>query len=1099
MRADPEADREPGGFAAWFIRNSIAANLLMFAIVVAGLLTLGGGYSRTEVFPEIKPNVVTVQAFYRGATPEEVEQGVCQRIEEAIAGVTGIDKITATASEGSGMVVAETLADADLEQVYSDIKNRVDAITTFPDEVERPIVSRLVVRKEIVNVAIYGDVDERTLKRTGERARDQLAALPGISQVELSSVRPYEISIEVSEEALRRFRMTFDEVASAVRRSSLDLPAGSIKAASGQTLLRAKGQAYDRSDFEKLVLRTDQNGARITLGQVARIVDGFEDVDLISRFDGKPAVLLKVFRVGDQDALKITDQVHQWVAGQGKNLLPTDAMRMTTWRDESVILKGRIDLLLRNAAQGGVIVLLLLSLFLQLRLALWVALGIPISFLGALALVPSLDISLNMISLFAFLLVLGIVVDDAIVVGENIFLHRKKTRSPLAAALRGSREVRVPVLASVLTTMAAFLPMLFFVPGADAQIWRVIPLIVIPVLLFSLIESQLVLPAHLAHLSIPAEERRPWIGARVLGAVQSAFQGAMLWFVDRVYRPTVGFCLRWRYLTLASASALLLLMAGLAASGHPRFIFFPQVDGDNVVVSLTMPQGTPVETTSALIRRIERAAEDARDEFDALHPGRPSVVQHMLATVGSRPYATEQARNGGQRDAQFDSGSHLGELNIQLAPSEDREIASDAFMSRVREKVGVIPDAVELTFTTSLFSTGKDVDVELKHRDMDVLRAAAKDLELELRRRPDVKDVTDSFRLGKRELELRIKERAEILGLSQADLARQVRQAFYGEEAQRIQRGRDDVKVMVRYPASGRRSVADLENMRIRTPDGEAVPFGEVAEVLPGRAYSTITRVDRERVVRVSGEIDESDPSASPEAVNRELRESVLPALVAKYDGLSWSFEGDQKKKMDLLQSLAVGFCFSLFLIYALMAIPLRSYLQPFIIMTAIPFGIGGAILGHIIMGYDLSILSMFGAVALAGVVVNDNIVLVDWINHRQQEHDSLVEAVSSAGAARFRPIMLTSLTTFGGLTPLLLERSLQARFLVPMAVSLGFGVLFATAVSLVLAPSVYLVLDDLKRAVGALLRWLYGGREDATAEDMAPSAVRSPAAPQRS
>ena len=1075
---DPEADREPGGFAAWFARNSVAANLLALAILVAGILTLAGGFARTEVFPEIKPNVVTVQAVYPGATPAEVEQGVCQRIEEAIAGVTGIDKITATANEGAGMVVAETLASADLEQVYSDIKNRVDAITTFPADIEQPIVSRLVVRKEVINVAIFGDADEATLKHIGERARDQLTELPGISQVELDSVRPYEVAVEVSEAALRRYRLTFDEVAQAVRKSSLDLPAGAIKAEGGQTLLRVQGQAYRGAEFERLVLRTDPDGARITLGQVATVKDGFEDVDLESRFDGKPAVLLKVFRVGDQDALLITAAVHDWIAGAGKALLPTAALEMATWRDESVILKGRINLLLKNAAQGGIIVLLLLTLFLQLRLALWVALGIPISFLGALALAPVFDVSLNMISLFAFLLVLGIVVDDAIVVGENVFMHRQRTRSPLAAALRGSREVRVPVLASVLTTIAAFMPMLLFVPGADAQVWRVIPCIVIPVLVFSLIESQLVLPAHLAHIPIPAPGHRPWLGARLLAAVQNAFQGALFWFVDHVYQPVAGFCLRWRYLTIASGIAILVLIFGLVRTGHPRFIFFPQVDGDNVVVSLTMPQGTPVQTTGALIKRIENAAQQVRQEVDQeLGLAGKSIVQHMLATVGNQPYSAEQARNGGQRDAQFASGSHLGEINIQLQAAEERPIGSDAFMTRLRQKVGIIADAVELTYTTSLFTTGKDVDVELKHQDIDTLRTAAGELKRELLRRPDVKDVSDSFRLGKQELKLHIKPMAEILGLSQQDLARQVRQAFYGDEAQRIQRGRDDIKVMVRYPEAERRSLADLEGMRIRTPQGDEVPFHEVASVTPGRAYSTITRVDRQRVVRVSGEVDENDPTASPEAINKELKDSILPALTARYAGLSWSFEGDQKKKSDLFASLMVGFVFALFLIYALMAIPLKSYAQPFIIMSAIPFGVGGAILGHMITGHDLSILSMFGIIALAGVVVNDNIVLVDWINQRREAHDSLLDAVRTAGAARFRPIMLTSLTTFGGLTPLLLEKSLQARFLVPMAVSLGFGVMFATAISLLIVPSVYMVLDDLKRNSMALLRWLYGGK----------------------
>ncbi len=1073
---DPEADAEPGGLFAWFTRNGIAANLLAFAFVVGGLLTLFGGRIRTEVFPEIKPNVVTVQIVYPGATPAEVEQGAITRIEEAVAGVTGVDKVTANAGEGSGIVVIEALNDADIVQVYNDVKNRVDAITTFPDEVEEPVIAQLVVRKEVINVAIYGDTSERALKELGERVREQLTALPQISQVELSSVRPYELAIEVSETALRRHGLTFDAVAQAVRRSSLDLPAGAIKAESGQTLLRVQGQAYRGDEFAALVLLSMPDGTRVTLGQVANVVDGFADDDLASRFDGKPATLLKVFRIGDQDALAITGAVRDWVAGQGRALLP-HGVAMTTWRDESVILRGRISLLLWNALQGGCIVLLLLALFLQLRLALWVAFGIPVAFLGALMLAPFLGVSLNLISLFAFLLVLGIVVDDAIVVGDSVMLQRERTGSALAAALRGSREVRAPVFASVMTTVAAFLPM-FNVPGADAQVWRVIPSIVIPVLLFSLLESQMVLPAHLAHIAIHAPRPNRFTAPFVW--IQGGFQRGLQWFIDDVYQPFAERCLRWRYLTIATAIALLLLLFGAAAAGHPRFVFFPQVDGDNVVVSLTMPQGTPIETTSGLMRRIERAAATVRAEIDreqGYAGSARSIVQHMLATVGGQPFATEQARNGGQRDALGSSGSHLAELNVQLLPSEERQIGSDVFQSRLRAAVGLIPDAVELAYTSAFFTTGKDVDVQLSHDDIEVLRTAAAQLKLELLRRPDIKDIADTFRLGKEELELHIDPRAEMLGLTQQDLARQVRQAFFGEEAQRIQRGRDDIKVMVRYPEQDRRSLADLDNLRIRTPAGAEVPFGEVATANFGRAFSSITRVDQKRTVRVSGEIDESDPNAKPEAINRQLREQVLPALVARFPGLGWSFEGDQKKKSELLVSLGIGFLFALFLIYALMAIPLKSYSQPVLIMTAIPFGIGGAILGHLITGLDLSIMSMFGCIALAGVVVNDNIVLVDAINQRRETSGTLIEAVRDAGARRFRPILLTSLTTFGGLAPLLLEKSVQAKFLVPMAVSLAFGVVFATAVSLLIVPSIYIVLDDLRRG----WVWLYGGKRTDT------------------
>ncbi|MBX3463245.1 MAG: efflux RND transporter permease subunit [Planctomycetes bacterium] len=1071
MHDDPSlpAD-ERRGFFAWFVQNHVAATLVALSFVVAGITALLTGRVRREVFPEIAPNIVTVQVVYPGAAPAEVEQGVCLRIEEAVEGVTGVDKVSSSANEGVGLVVVETLQDADIDRVLDDVRNRVDSITNFPAQIEKPIVSRLVVRKEVINVSIYGDADEAVLKRLAEAAREELGALAEVSQVELSAVRPYEISIELGEAEMRRHGLTFDDVALAVRRGSLDLSAGAIKADDGQTLLRVQGQAYRGEEFAELVLLTRPDGTRVRLGDVARVVDGFADDDLMARFDGKPAALVKVFRVGEQDAIAITEAVRRWVDAAAPRLLPP-GVRMTTWRDESVILKGRIELLGRNAMQGLLLVFVILALFLELRVALWVAVGIPVAFLGATALMPTFGVSINMISLFAFLLVLGIVVDDAIVVGENIVRHRRNGASPTLASLRGSREVRAPVFAAVATTVAAFLPMLLSVPGADAQVWRVIPSIVLPVLAISLIESQLCLPAHLGMLRADAADRRRGAVVRAFTALQRGFQRALDAFVRRVYQPSLELCLRWRYATIATAIAVLMLTFASTAAGFPRFVFFPNVDGDNIVVSLTLPQGTPLEVTAAALARIEAAAQTVCAEVDAERPAEAPVLQHMLATVGAQPYAVEQARNGGQRDAQFQSGSHLAELNVQLQSSERREIASTTILSRLRERIGAIPDAVDLQFTTSFFSTGKDIDVELYHADMDRLRAAVRDLELELRSMPDVKDVSNSFRLGKPQLELAIRASAEPLGLDQRALAQQVRQAFYGEEAQRVQRGRDDVKVMVRYPESDRRSLRDLDAMRIRTPDGDEVPLQEVATARTGHAFSSIQRVNRKRVLRVSGEVDEDDPDASAEAINTRLRTTVLPALVDRHPGLTWAFEGDQKKKNELLLSLAGGFAVALFAIYALMAIPLRSFLQPLLIMTAIPFGIAGAIGGHMLTGYDLSILSLFGAIALAGVVVNDNIVLVDWVNQRRDAHDTLLDAVRTAGAARFRPILLTSLTTFGGLTPLLLERSVQARFLVPMGISLGFGVMFATLISLVLVPALYLALDDGKRAAAAVWR----------------------------
>ena len=1070
------AGEEGRGVFAWFAQNHVAATLVALCIAVAGIAALVTGRVRREVFPEMTPNVVMIQVPYPGASPEEVAQSICLRIEDAVEGVTGVDKVTSTASEGLGLVVVEALQEASMSQVLNDIENQVNAITTFPGDSEEPIVSRQVVRREVINVSVHGDADEVTLKRLAQQARDALTALPEISQADLAAVRPYEIGIELAEAALRRHGLTFDAVAEAVRKSSLDLPAGSIKSSSGQTNLRVTGQAYRGEQFADIALLSRGDGSRVLLRDVAEIVDGFAETDTSARFDGEPAALIQVFRVGDQDAITITSAVKDWVAGPGRRLLPP-GVEMTTWRDESLFLQGRINLLLRNGLQGLALVLLILALFLQLRMALFVAVGIPIGFLGAVALMPSLDVSVNMITLFAFLLVLGIVVDDAIVVGENIVRHRKPGVHPVLASIRGAREVRTPVFASIATTIAAFSPMLFAVPGADAQIWRVIPAIVIPVLILSLIEAQLCLPSHLSLMKLDSPDKRQWLGARMLGFLQARVDAGLAWFIRAIYQPVLGTCLRWRYATIAGAVVLMLVAVAGAVAGYPRFVFFPTVEGDNVVVSLTLQQGTPAAVTRAHLARLELAAREVCAEVDAETGGDEPVLEHMMATIGSQPYAKVMAHNEGDTSSQFQSGSHLAELNVQLLPSERREYPSDAILTRIRERAGDIPEAVELTFTTSMLSTGKDVDVELYHGDGDTLQRATAELLRELGAMPEIKDVSSSFRLGKPELDLDIKPAAENLGLTRRDLARQVRQAFYGEEAQRVQRGRDDVKVMVRYPEAGRRSLADLRELRIRTPAGDEVPFDDVAVLAYGRSNSTVTRVNGMRTLRIGGEIDETDPDAKPEAINARLRETVLPALRDRHPGLSWGFEGDQKKKTDLLISLGGGYLIALFIIYALMAIPLRSFLQPILIMTAIPFGIIGAIGGHLLAGYDLSILSMFGLVALSGVVVNDNIVLVDWINRRRKHHDTVIEAVRSAGTRRFRPILLTSLTTFGGLMPLLLERSVQARFLVPMGISLAFGVLFATAISLVLVPALYLVLEDVRRLLQrgwAGLRWVY-------------------------
>jgi len=1065
--------REPStdqGIIAWFTRNTVAANLMMGLIVVSGLLVLP--IVKKEVFPELTVAVVAASVAYPGASPNEVEESICQRIEEAVQGLTGVKRVTSTASENVGAVSIEAISGFDVSQLLADVKNRVDAIDTFPEEAEKPIVQQVLIQKQVINVAISGDTDERSLKELGQEVRDDLARLPQITQVELTNVRPYELSIEVSEDQLRRYGLTFQQVANAVRQSSLDLPGGTIKSAAGEIQLRTKGQAYVGAEFEQLVLLTRRDGSRVTLGDVATVVDGFADTDLSSRFDGKPAVLVQVFRVGDQSVLEVAAAVSDYVAS-AQPRLPT-GITLTTWRDQTKLLESRMSLLLRNAATGLLLVFLVLALFLRFKLAVWVSLGIPVSFLGAIALMPTFDVSVNMVSLFAFIVVLGIVVDDAIVVGENVYKHLRQGMAGIDAAIIGSRQVAVPVTFGVMTTVAAFSPMLN-VDSDSAELWRQIPLIVIPCLLFSLLESKLILPAHLSHQRPPGEEPPPRGLSRLVAPVGSLWQklqwpfnNGLEWFVAHVYQPTLEFATRWRYPTWAAGIATLTITTGLLAAGWIHFDFFPTVEGDNIVGSVTMPEGTAVESTTRAVRRLEVAALDLKHEIDSENPGQPSAFEHVLTSIGDQPYKVETAMSQGKAGASA-AGSNRGEVNIQLAPSEDRTLSSDEILRRWRQKVVAIPGAVELSFTSSLITSGADIDILLSAEDTDELRRAADALKQQLATYSGTLNIADSLRAGKVEVILSIKPSAEALGLTLSDLARQVRQAFYGEEAQRIQRGRDEVRVMVRYPQEHRLSLGDLERMLVRTPAGDEVPLSAVANLEEGRGYATIKRTDMARSVNVTADVDASKSNTNQ--IVADIETTFVPDLKRRFPGVTMSFEGDSQEQRRTLDSLFRGFVVALFIIYALMAVPFRSYVQPLIVMMAIPFGLVGAIWGHVIMGMEMSIVSMLGLVALTGVVINDSLVLVDYINSRRQAGHSVRDAVLHAGADRFRPILLTSLTTFAGLTPMLLERSVQAQFLMPMAVSLAFGVMFATVISLVLVPCGYLILADLGRAGS----WLIG------------------------
>ena len=1049
------------GVIGWFARNGVAANLILLVIVASGAIVLTD--LKQEIFPEFSLDVITIGVEYRGAAPQEVEDAICVRVEQALQGLDGIKKMTSSANEGQGVVTLEVSAGFDVRRVLDDVKASIDAIDTFPEDVEKPVVQELTSRFQVINVAVAGEADLSTLKRMGEQVRDELTALPEISQAELLNAPPYEISIEVSEEALRRWGLTFDRVADAVRQFSVDLPGGSVKTDKGEILLRTKGQAFSGEEYERLPLLTRPDGTRIYLGDVATVIDGFEDLAVSARFEGKPAVMVKVFRVGDQNAISISEAVQAYV--ERASASAPSGIEILTWHNSARYLESRIDLLVRNALTGLVLVFVVLALFLRLRLAFWVTLGIPVSFLGAIALMPAFDVSINMISLFSFILVLGIVVDDAIVVGENILTTQARTGKGPGAAIRGTCEVLVPVTFGVLTTMAAFAPMLF-VSGVMGKMMSVFPLIILPTLFFSLVESNLILPSHLARRKRPAARVKPSQIARLWNGFFDLLPNGLNWVIRHAYRPLLRVALDWRYLTLSLAFTAVLLTAGLIGSGVVRLVLFPVTESDNVVAFLTMPHDAPVESTRAGVALLERTAVEVRREIVAEEGADP--VLHALTSIGEHPYRVIQS--GPMGSTASAQGDYLGEVDLELLPSDQRTVSAEQIANRWRERVGQIPGAVEVSIEHDLVAGRKAIDLQLSGADLGEVREVAETVKSRLVEYAGVFDVSDTYRAGKPEIELALTAEGEALGLTLQGLGRQVRQGFFGEEAQRVQRNRDDVRVMVRYPLGDRRSLGDLERMRVRTPEGDEVPFSTVATGSMGRGPAAITRIDRQRSINVQAEIDASITTSGQ--IIDALEEQFLPNLMAQYPGVTYSFEGDEAEFAESMDGLVKGFGVIMFVMYGMLAIPLKSYWKPVIILSAIPFGMVGAIWGHAILGMEVSFLSMCGMVALAGVVVNDALVMVAFINQNERRKASLGDAVRQAGEARFRAILLTSLTTAAGVTPLILEKSLQAQFLIPMAVALAAGVLFATAVTLVLVPALYLVMHDIRSAA----RWLVHG-----------------------
>ncbi|MCP4272691.1 MAG: efflux RND transporter permease subunit [Gammaproteobacteria bacterium] len=1053
------------GIIAWFAGNPVAANLLMVIIIAFGIFS--GLSIRKQTTPDFTLNNIQITVPYLGAAPQEVEEGVVIKIEEAIQNIQGINRITSNANEGFGRVTIEVNTDEDINEVLSDVKNRVDAISTFPALTEKPVIAKQLMQNQILFVNLTGDMDEKTRKTIAQQIKDELTSLPEVNQAQILGNRNYEVGIEISEHQLKEYGLTLNEVATAVKKSSVNMPGGAIKTDGGDILLRTKGQAYTGREFEQLVLRTNPDGTRLILGDIADIKDGFEETHGFGRFNGKTTATIRVLAIGDQNELTSAAAIKDYM----KEKIPTlpDGIIMESWGDRSFYLQGRLDMMMTNMMQGALLVFLILTLFLRLKIALWVIIGIPICFLGALWLMPlgPYPVTINMISLFGFILVLGIVVDDAIIIGESVYTKIRADGHNLDNVIRGAKKVATAATFGVLTTIAAFTPMMF-VGGIVGPFFESMSVVVILCLIFSLVESKWILPAHLAHTKLhplpPEELYKPYREmpfftriVRFFQRIQRGFQNKLNYFIHNIYKPLLKKSINNRGIVVALFNGILIITAGLIMGGQVRFVMFPDVPSDFVQTQLTMEKGTAPSVRNKVLSILETAVLELNQELLASGIETEAPIKHVMV---------------------FTRGDTAGLIFLELTKAENRVILPDEITNKWRTKIGDIPGVKDIDFSSGMhMGGGPPISFQLYGENFESLEAAATELEKKLSEYDGVFDIRNTFSSGSQEIQLAIKPEAEALGLTQSDLGRQVRQAFYGEEAQRMQRGKDEIRVMVRYPREERRSIADLENMRIRTPAGDEVPFFSVADIKIGQGYSTIFRENRQRSITVSAD---ADPLiVEPGVIMKEIKSEYLPEMLKQYSGVNYKLQGASLEEQKLIKNIVNASMIAMFLIFALIAIPLHSYTQPLVIMSVIPFGLVGAVLGHVIMGEAISMMSLFGLIALAGVVVNDSLIMVDFINKAREEGLNRVDAVIQSGTQRFRAILLTSLTTAFGLMPIMMEKSLQAQFVIPMAISMSFGIIFATVITLFLIPSLYLLLEDFTAWTGRVKRFLLGQEQE--------------------
>ena len=1025
---------------AWAVKNAPAMNTVVISVIVVGLLSMAN--MRREVFPDFDLEIILVTVPYPGASPTEVEEGICLKVEEAVRSIEGVKRTVAIAQEGSGFVVLEMRPNSDVQKAISEVRSEIDRIPSFPELAEDPEVMQIALRTPAIRVAVIAPQTndpgaDLRLREMTERVRNELLLLPSVSQANLIGARDYQIDVEIAEANLRKYGLSLQEVARRIRRENIELPAGTLKTDASEVLLRGKDKQLKGEDIAKIPLVSQPNGAVLNVGDLGIVRDEFIDTTAISRIDGKPGLVISIDRTKSEDLVSMCNAVKKYCL---ESNLP-GGYQLVAFRDTSVDVFDRIDLLLRNGCQGLIIVFIVLAMFMEIRLAFWVSAGIPVSIIGACGVLYFFGDTLNMLSLYGFLMVLGMVVDDAIVVGENIYARRKSGESPEQASIHGCAEVAPSVFSSVMTTVVCFMP-LFFVSGVMGKFIAVMPLAIIATLLISLAESVFVLPVHLSEAEAPPSGLWGWLHQKCDDSLQ--------WFIDTVYEPM----LRWllAYPAVMICGSLLILVFGLSlfTGGITPWNIFPKLDSATIEARITYPDGTSAASTADACERLEAAIREIDRE---LAPPGTSMIRLVHRLVGV------QAAPGALGPETRTSGAHVGSVTVELLESSQRKVRSDTLLAVWREKMGQVAGADSIIFATPQIGPGgKPIEFKLLAplEKMKDLEAATEKVKQKLETYKGVYDIADDSRPGKYEFQIKVKDSAQALGIPLADIAETVRASFYGEEVMRLQRGRHEVKLMVRYPPRERRSPAQLESIRVRAQDGAERPLLELADVEVVRGYSEINRMNQMRTITITADIDERRGNSAQ--VTADLAASFIPELLKEYPDLRIRWEGQTQETNESLGSLMIGAAAAMLAMFLLLVLEFRSYFQPFLILSMLPFGVAGAIIGHAVMGLPVTMFSLFGIVALCGIVVNDSIVLVDFINHRRNEGLPLLDALVDAGRRRFRPIMLTSITTIGGLFPIVIETSLQAQVVIPMAVCICFGLLTSTVLALVQVPVLYLL-----------------------------------------